>query len=51
MGSMNFGGNYDTNESVAATQELIDDLVAELAQPDYNEPPHTEEQLELQLRN
>jgi len=48
---MTFSGNYDTNESIAATQELINDLVAELAQPDYNEIPHTEEQLELQLRN
>ena len=48
---MTFAGSYDTNESIEHTQELLNALKAELAQPDYFEPPHTKEQLELQLRN
>ena len=46
---MNYPQGYDTNESIEATQALITALQAELDQGDYT--PHTEQQLELELRS
>lgn len=43
--------SYDTSETIEQEMQLLADLVAELAQPDYMQEPPKEQQLELQLRN